>query len=98
MHGAHVSQGKKGTGDDKTPIGIRCPPEIYQWLSAGRLARETDTGMVLRALEQLMEMEQAAGARLPEIRVAALLEKESFGKMVAKLALEALDSRRKGKK
>ena len=90
-----LAQGKKGTGEDKESIGIRCPPDIYRWLDAGRLSRETDTGMVLRALEQLKELEDGAGDRIQELRATAMLERTSFGKMVASLALEALDLKRR---
>lgn len=89
-----VAQGRKGTGNDKQPIGIRCPPDIYRWLSAGKGPRETDTERVLSALEKVMEMEAEAGPRLQELFAAAVMEQTSFGKMVARLALEGIDARR----
>ena len=93
-----VAQGRKGTGDGKKAIGIRCPPEIYAWLESGRLPRETDTALVLRTLEKMRDLEEAAGVRLRELEATAVLEQRTFGQMISTLALEALDSRRKGKK
>lgn len=99
MRGVHaVAQGRKGTGDDKVAVGIRCPPEIYAWLDTCRLPRETDTALILRTLEKMRDIEEAAGSRLPEIAATAVLERANFGQAIARLALEALDARKKGKK
>lgn len=93
-----VAQGRKGTGDDKKQVGVRCPPEIYRWIESGRGPRETDTDRVLTTIETVKEFEEAVGPRLSEVRAWALLEKLTLGQAMARLALEGLDVRRKGKR
>jgi hypothetical protein len=93
-----MAQGRKGTGDDKRPIGIRCPGDIYDWLQAGKGPRETDTGRVITCLEQLMEQEKQLGPRLTELRAKALLAGTTLGSLIGELVLEALDARGKGRK
>lgn len=90
-----VSQGKKGTGDGKRQVGVRMPQEVYSWIETGRGPRDTDTDRVLDAIYQQMDFESEAGPRLKELQAMATLEQISLGKMIARLALEAVDRRRK---
>lgn len=96
MHGErNVVQGKKGTGTEKTQLAFRCPDELYRKLQAGTDVSTSLTARVLRALQDVIDLEEGAGDRMPELRAAAILERGSLGTSVAKLALEAIDARRK---
>jgi hypothetical protein len=96
MRGEHaVAQGKKGTGVDKTQLAFRCPDQLYKKLQAGTDLSMSLTARVLRALQDVIDLEESAGDRLPELQAAAILERTTLGKVVASLALEALDGRRK---
>lgn len=98
MHGARaVAQGKKGTGDDKESVGFRCPMDLYTWLKLD----DPDTnksGVVTSRLRDMHDLEHEAGPRLRELKAQKELEGISLGALVARLALEALDSKPRGKK
>lgn len=76
-------------------LGVRCPTELHERLLSRLEPRQTATGAVLAALEILMALEEEAGERLPELKAAALLERSTFGRAVARLALEGLDARKR---
>lgn len=93
-----VVQGKKGSGADKHQLAFRCPGDLYRQLQDGTEPGSTVTTRVLRALQDQVDVETEAGERLPELRAAAILGRGSFGQVIAKLALEAIDARKRGKK
>lgn len=93
-----LAQGKKGTGAGKKYVGFRCPPDVYSWLAAALGPDESDTARLIEVLRDAMALEVEAGERMPELRAAAVLEVEPLGKTLARLALEALDARKKSKR
>ena len=66
LQARNLAQGRKGTAEGAKQVGVRCPKDLYDWLSAGKGPRETDTDRVIAALEFMRDAQAAAGQRMPE--------------------------------